>query len=359
MATANDHSQAIRQPRRRGGSGATVDDVARRAGVSAMTVSRVVNGGAGVAPATRSRVGQAIAALGYVPNSAARSLAGAHQVRIALLHANPSAAYLSEFLMGSLAQAAASDAMLVVEQVDPAQSVLDLVTRLRKHRIAAVLLPPPLCDDSAMIAALEREGLSMARIATGAPGLGGHAVTIDDHAAASAMTAHLISQGHRRIGLIAGNPDQTASALRRDGYEAALADAGIACEAELIAQGDFTYRSGLLAAERLLDLPRRPSAIFACNDDMAAAAIAAAHRRGLEVPRDLSVAGFDDTAMATAIWPELTTIRQPVAAMSQAAVRLLVQAVRQGESAAPQHERQNFELVCRDSDGPAAAHGVI
>ncbi len=359
MAATSEQRQMQRPGRRRGGSGATVADVARSAGVSAMTVSRVVNGAPGVGEATRGRVGKAIAALGYVPNHAARSLAGARQVRIALLHANPSAAYLSEFLIGSLAASTASDAMLVVEQHDLHDTPRALAARLRKHRIAAVLLPPPLCDDEAVIAALANEGLALARIATGAPGLGGHAVTIDDFAAARAMTAHLIVLGHRRIGLIAGNPNQTASGLRLAGYRAALTDAGIDFDPALIAEGDFTWRSGMLAAERLLGLAQRPSAIFASNDDMAAAAVAAAHRHGLDVPSHLSVTGFDDTAMATATWPELTTIRQPVAAMSQVAVRLLVQAVRQSEDAALKHERLAFELVRRGSDGPAPRHSAI
>lgn len=342
-----------RQSRRRVGAGVTVADVARAAGVSAMTVSRVTNCDANVAKTTREKVEQAIAALGYIPNPAARSLAGARQTRIALIHANPSAAYLSEVLMGCLAQATASDAMIVVEQHDPPEETRDLVARLRKHRIDAVLLPPPLCDDAGVIAALEAEGLALARIATGAPATAGHAVTIDDRAAACAMTTRLIGLGHRRIGFIAGHPNQTASALRRAGYEAALAQAGIALDPELVAQGDFTYRSGLVAAGHLLSLAQRPTALFASNDDMAAASVSAAHRLGLEVPRDLSVAGFDDTAMATATWPELTTVRQPVTAMAQSAVRLLVESLRRGESFQPQHERLDYHLILRGSDGPA------
>ena len=131
------------------------------------------------------------------------------------------------------------------------------------------------------------------------------------------MTDHLIGLGHRRIGFIVGSANQTASALRREGYCAALAAAGIAELPELIRQGDFTYRSGLARANALLDLADPPTAIFASNDDMAAAVVAAAHWRHLDVPRDLSVCGFDDTAMATTILPELTTVRQPIAEMAQ------------------------------------------
>lgn len=340
------------QGRRGGDSGVTLADVASHAGVSAMTVSRVVNEDPRVIDATRQKVAQAIATLGYVPNRAARNLAGRRQVRIALLHANPSAAYLSELLIGSLAQAVISDAMLVVEQFNPPETARDLVSRLSKSRVDGVLLPPPLCDDASVIAALADAGLEVARIATGSPTMGGTVISIDDQAAAYAMTTHLIAQGHRRIGLIAGDPNQTTSALRVCGYEDALAKAGITRDPALIVPGDFTYRSGLDAAEQLLALTIRPTAIFACNDDMAAAAVAVAHRCGLDVPNDISVAGFDDTAMARTIWPELTTIRQPVAAMSRVALRCLTEAVRNGAKR-DLHHRLEFELIQRGSDGMA------
>lgn len=356
MAPRNTSGSASQARRGGGESSTTLADVARYAGVSAMTVSRVVNDDPRVIDVTRQKVAAAVAALGYVPNRAARSLAGRRQVRIALLHANPSAAYLSELLIGSLAQASISDAMLVVEQFNPQETAKDLAARLCKSRIDGVLLPPPLCDDVTVIAALGDAGVAFARIATGSLALGGSVITIDDQAAAYAMTTHLIAQGHCRIGLIAGNPNQTTSALRFRGYESALVKAGIALDPALIVAGDFTYRSGLEAAGQLLALAQRPTAIFACNDDMAAAAVAVAHRCGLNVPRDVSVTGFDDTAMALTIWPELTTIRQPVGAMSQAAVRCLTEAIRHGEGSSPQHQRLEFTLIRRGSDGPAPRH---
>ena len=143
----------LRKPRP-GTRGPTVADVARHAGVSPMTVSRVINREPNVLPATRAKVDEAIAALGYVPNAAARSLAAGQQCRIALLHANPSAAYLSEVLMGSLAQASQIDAQLIVEHCELDEDPQALVRRLAGHRVDAVLLPPPLCDDAALVAAL-------------------------------------------------------------------------------------------------------------------------------------------------------------------------------------------------------------
>lgn len=338
---------------RRGQSGPTIANVAVEAGVSTMTVSRVVNGESNVTAATRDKVNAAIEALGYIPNPAARSLAGGQQCRIALLHSNPSAAYLSELLVGSLAGAAACDVGLTVEPCNPDEKFGVLVTRLLAHRVDAFLLPPPLCENPFLLAALQAAGVPVAQIASARPSAFAQAVTIDDQGAAYAMTTRLIELGHRRIGFIIGDTNQTGSALRRLGHEHALADAGITADPALFAQGDFTYRSGLTAAEDLLSCTSSPTAIFASNDDMAAAAIAVAHRRGLDVPGDISVCGFDDTAMATTIWPEITTVRQPIAAMARRAVQLLADVVRGGGTDAPVwHEQLNFEIVARASDGP-------
>lgn len=328
----------------------TVADVARAAGVSPMTVSRVVNNEPNVTETTRKKVIEAVAALGYVPNAAARVLAGVRQCRIALLHSNPSAAYLSEFLMGSLAETSDADIQLLVEHVGTLEPD-ELLHRLRQHRIDGVLLPPPLCDNASIITALNGAAMRIARIATADLSHEAIAVTIDDEAAAFAMTSHLIGLGHRSIGFIAGNSDQSVSALRYKGFYRALGKAGIAPDPQLIVPGDFTYRSGLEAAERLLTLDLRPSAIFAANDDMAAATVATANRHGLEVPRDLSVCGFDDTAIATTIWPGLTTIRQPVAEMARIATRLLADELRR-EQSGRNHEQLAFELVHRGSVAP-------
>jgi len=193
-------------------------------------------------------------------------------------------------------------------------------------------------------------------VATAATRDGVFTVTIDDHAAAYAMTQRLLSMGHRRIGFIRGDANQTASSKRFEGYADALQSAGLSADPALVAQGDFSYRSGLAAAERLLKSPSRPTAIFASNDDMAAGAMSMAHRLGLAAPADLSICGFDDTAIATTVWPELTTVRQPIAEMAEVAVELLVLAVRRRrakEPVPPESRRLGFTLVERQSDGPA------
>ena len=136
------------------------------------------------------------------------------------------------------------------------------------------------------------------------------------------MTEYLAGLGHRRIAFIVGNENQGASVDRLRGYREALAELGLTEKPEWVRQGDFTFESGSRCVEELLALRARPTAVFASNDDMAAAAISVAHRRGLDVPRDLSVVGFDDTPIATTVWPELTTVRQPIAAMAEAMTTL-------------------------------------
>ncbi|MFT4027793.1 MAG: LacI family DNA-binding transcriptional regulator [Novosphingobium sp.] len=338
---------------RRAQGAPTVADVASLAGVSPMTVSRVVNRDRAVLPATRERVEQAIASLGYVPNRAARSLAGGRQCRIALVYSNPSASYLSELLVGALAQANAEDAQLLVELWEEGGTVAGLVAKLKAHHVDGVLLPSPLCEDPALLQALHARHIRIVQISPGALSSFADAVTIDDFEAARTITAHLLALGHSRIGFIAGNPAHSQSILRRGGYERALRDAGQEPAPDLMAEADFSYRSGFTAAERLLTLAPRPTAIFASNDDMAAAAVAAAHRRGLDVPADLSICGFDDTAIASSTWPELTTIRQPIADMARKAVQMLAAAI-QGDEESPsgQLARLPFTLVRRASDGP-------
>lgn len=325
-----------------------------------MTVSRVINAEGNVRENTREQVRAAIAKLNYSPNRAARALAGAEQVRVALLYANPSASYLSELLMGALEQASLSHVHLIVERCEFAIDEFDVVKRLAESGIDGFILPPPLCDEQALLDHLSELGACAVAVGAGEKPLHHSSVTIDEHQAAGDMTRHIVALGHRRIGFIIGNPQQSASAQRLAGYREALQAAGIEANPDLIAQGQFTYRSGLAAAERLFVGSEIPTAIFASNDDMAAAVIAAAHRRHLDVPADVSVCGFDDTAIASTIWPELTTIRQPIRQMARRAIELLSRQMRDrnaGEPGKPEHVTLGYELVRRQSDAAPTLAG--
>jgi LacI family transcriptional regulator len=340
---------------RRSGSVVTIHDVARHAGVSPMTVSRVINAETNVREETRARVAASVAALRYSPNQAARSLASADTTHIGILYSNPSAAYLSEFLLGSLEQSSLSGSQLVIEQCEGVESEREAIQRLVKGGVNGVILPAPLCDSRESLMGVEGAQLPAVLVASGRPAAGHCAVSINDFEASRAMTRHLLGLGHRRIAFINGHPNQTASGQRLRGYIEGMTEAGLSVDTDQVAQGYFTYRSGLEAAEKLLET-FRPTAIFASNDDMAAATMAMAHRKGLDVPGDVSVAGFDDTPLATTVWPELTTVRQPIAEMAREAVRLLIEQIRGKRGrAAPQpvHKLLRFTLVKRDSTAQA------
>jgi len=322
-----------------------------------MTVSRVVNGERNVRETTRETVLAAVKDLRYAPNPAARSLAGAQNARIGLLYSNPSAAYLSEFLLGALDESTRKSAQLMLEKCEVSSAAAEraAVRRLLEGGVTGVILPPPVCESHVILTELRKGGIPTVAVATGRFRADASCVRIDDFKAAHEMTRYLLTLGHRHIGFVKGHPNQTASGERLLGFEAALREATFRTESS-IEQGFFSYRSGLDAAEKLLALQPRPTAIFASNDDMAAAVVSVAHRRGLEVPRDLSVVGFDDTATATTVWPELTTIRQPIARMAEAALDLLIRKIRKrrdGELLAAVDRLVAHELVVRESAGPA------
>ena len=354
--------QSSRKINRRQSGQPTISDVARLANCSPMTVSRVINNEASVRDQTRAAVLDAIEQLNYKPNRAARSLAGAAQMRIALLYSNPSASYLSELLMGTLDQASRSDVHLVVERCEFDKDEEKVVRRLIDSGIDGFLLPSPLCDEAPLLDMLAEQGSRSILIGPGRAHAKHSAVMIDEYQAAYDMTQHIVGLGHKRIGFIIGNPHQTASGQRLQGYLDAMTAAELEVTDDLVMQGLFTYRSGYDAAVRLLDQGDPPTAIFASNDDMAAAVVAVAHRRQLDVPVDLSVCGFDDTAIASTIWPELTTIRQPIAEMARRAVDLLASDLRSGrtgKSAKPTHVTLDYTLVRRQSDAaPGLARRV-
>lgn len=332
----------------------TIADVAAEAGFSPMTVSRVINGEKNVREATRDAVRAAIGKLNYAPNLAARSLAGAEQIRIGMLYSNPSAAYLSRFLVGSLEQARMSHVQLVIEKCDSGQDVEDVIRELINSGVDGIILSPPLCDSEQILDIIEKSGTACVVVANWRPAGALSVIQIDDIEAAAVMTRHIIKLGHKRIGFIHGSPDHKASHQRWLGFSAAMNAAGIDINPDYVAQGLFTYRSGLDAAEHLLNLPSPPTAIFAANDDMAAATITVAHRRHLDVPKDLTVCGFDDTDFAQSIWPELTTIHQPIADMARAAVEMLVDQIRARRSGSAEehdHRMLDFTFVRRESDG--------
>jgi LacI family transcriptional regulator len=348
------------KPSRRRRGVTTIEDVARAAGVSAMTVSRVINRGKNVRESTRAAVLEAIEQLNYSPNTAARSLAAGQATHIGLLYANPSAAYLAQFLIGALHAARSAGVHLVIEscESEDADEQAEVTRRFASSDVEGVVLPPPLSESQPIMAELDAMGIPAVTVAMGSPREDSLNVRIDDHAAAMEMTRHLLDLGHRKVGFIKGHPNHIASHDRYRGFCDALAEAGLDADKAPAEQGYFSYRSGLTAGERLLARADRPTAIFASNDDMAAATISVAHRMGLVVPDDVSIVGFDDTALATSVWPELTTVKQPIAAMAEAALELLIADLRSRRGGTPRKFTErvlSHAMIIRESSGPPAA----
>lgn len=347
------------QRKRRKSQSVTILDVARKAGVSPMTASRVMNKNPRVGTEMRKRVQAAAKALNYRPNLAGRSLRSSNSARVGILYSNPSAAYLNQLMIGVLEESSQSGTQVMVEKCAGLRSQRAAMKRLIEAGVDGVILPPPLCDSRQTTQELDDSGIAVVAVATGAPMPGVPWVRIDDYQGASAMTRHLLEMGHRRVAFIKGDPKHTPAAERLRAFVDTMTEAGIEVPESYLADGLFTYRSGLTAARRLLEQDPRPTAIFSSNDDMAAAAVAVAHGMGLHVPEDLTVTGFDDTPVATTIWPMLTTIHQPVTAMGKAAIRLMLEEIRlrrAGRSGVEQHQLMKYTLVKRESSaGPHPA----
>lgn len=355
MAKEDDKRGARRQS-------VTIHDVARHAGVSSMTASRVVNRSGKVGDELRRKVLAAVEELNYVPNVGARA-ARSGTTRVGILFSNPRSSNLGAFLMGAFGESSRTGAQLLVEPMAGHAHPVDAVKKLVEAGVDGMILPPPLCDSIEAFEILQRAHIPGLSFATAAPKPHASAVLIDDFEGARAMTRFLISLGHRRIAFVRGNPSHSPALRREEGFRMAMAEAGLDVPAEWIAQGDFTYKSGLDVGEKLLDRPadERPSAIFSSNDDMAAAIIAVSHGLGLRVPQDISVAGFDDTPIASVLWPPLTTVHQPLAEMAAKAVEIMTDTIRDMRSGGepnPVHFVAQFELVERDSTAAPAEQTV-
>ncbi|HVF93432.1 MAG TPA: LacI family DNA-binding transcriptional regulator, partial [Sphingomonas sp.] len=304
----------------------TINDVARLAGVSKKTVSRVINRSPLLNDDTRRKVETVIGELGYIPNPQARALALRRNFLIGLVHDNPNAQTVMNVQQGMLEALRGTEFEMVVRPLDRGSATMldDLRHFLERQRLFGVLLMPPVSENDSVAELCDAIGCRYVRMGSVALDAPEHMVASNDREAVRGATDYLLAQGHRRIGLIGGPHGFRSARERRQGFEDSLAAAGIALPRSMIADGNYTFESGIVAAERLLDLMPRPTAIFSSNDEMAAGVIHAARQRGLEIPRDLSIIGFDDTPIAAHVWPPLTTVRWPIASMARSAALKLI-----------------------------------
>jgi len=335
-----------------------LEDVARAAGVSPKTVSRVLNEEAYVKDSTRKRVLAAMDSMNYRPSPSARGLAGSRSFLVAMLYDNndnPASTYLAEIQDGVLD---ACDANRYSMMVCPLRMRgPDFIRRvdalISDHHVDGVVLTPPLTDHPPLLRRLREREVPYASVSpvNRSETIG---VCMDDEHAAQALVSHLVQLGHRRIAHVLGIANHGATRWRLAGYKAALVAAGIPYDPDYVVQGEFMFGSGVAAARKLLALPEPPTAIFAANDDMAAGVMWAANECGMKVPRDLSVCGFDDTPLASQLWPPLSTVRQPAREMGKLAALQLMELLRgKGSGLLVQVP---YSLQLRESTGKPPKH---
>lgn len=329
----------------------TIDDVARLAGVSIKTVSRVFNRAPNVRQATRDKVVAAAEALDYQPNLSARRLASNRTFLIGMLYDKPDPQNENDYI--TLVQSGAIQACqdhgyhLLIAPCQLNSPDLTREVAGLSRQVDGFIALQPLSDHMELMRTLLESGTACVRVSQ-RPFDGFPWISVADVDAADAMTEHLIELGHRRIGFIVGHPDHGQSHDRLAGYKRALERSEIPYDESIVRQGLFDYASGRSCARELLSLSPRPTAIFAGNDPMAMGALSVAHELGLEVPRVLSVAGFDDSPLARHAWPPLTTVRQPIAEVARLATLELVKRI-EGHSDGDPHHCLEAELVCRAS----------
>ena len=331
----------------------TVRDIARLAGVSVATVSRVANARPDVAPDTRDEVLRVMRSHGFTTNRSARALSGGRTGLIGFTVPLPDQSYFAAILSGAAEALYEQDQRIVLCPTHHEHDrEVTLLERLMGGTTdgAIVLLPEESTEE---LLRLRDQGFPFV-VADPRQALGDDVpvVSAAHLAGARAATDHLIALGHRRIGLITGTEGWVSTEERIHGYRTALAAAGLPFDPALLAGGDFTTGTGHRAGRRLLEADDPPTALFASNDNLALGAMQAALERGLRIPADISIVGFDDTEVARSVFPRLTTVRQPLAELGRTAVSLLNRLI-DGQRVEALRVELGTRLVVRESTGPA------
>ncbi len=326
-------------------------DVAQEAGVSIATVSRALNGKTDVASLTRARILRIAQERGYISNQHARALLGRRLIGFVVPQVH--GLYFAEIMQGAAEALEAHEASLVVCPTGyQSQGEQSLLQRLLHDRVDGALLVLP-AESSEQLLHLQQRGYPFVIIDPTYP-VSEHLLVVaaTNIAGARQATEHLLALNHRRIGTITGPATWCATIDRLAGYRAVLTGAGLSIDPALSLTADFTVEGGLRAARTLLALPEPPTAIFAFNDHMAVGTLQAARERGLRVPEDLSIAGFDDATFASYTTPALTTVRQPLYELGRAGVDLLLRQLR-GQSIEARRIELSTRLIARGSTAPA------
>ncbi len=304
----------------------TITDIARLAGVSKKTVSRVINRSGLVRDETRDKILKIVDEYDFQPDPQARALALRRSHLIALISDQPNPQYVVDIQSGILDGLAETSYQLVVRPCDRESPTLydDICEIIRHQKFFGVILTPSISEDDELIGRLRQIECPYVRIAAVSLDSPENMIETHDYVGAAEAARHIADLGHRDIAHIRG-PDMFLSAKERlRGFRVGLAEYSLSVTDEYLLRGGYTFESGMHCGEELLSLPKPPTAVFAGNDEMAVGVYQAVRRAGLRVPEDLSIVGFDDAPIATRIWPMLTTVRLPIRYMGRTAVQLLV-----------------------------------
>lgn len=328
----------------------TIREVAREAGVSIATVSRVFNDSGPVNEDTRQRIIDAARRLRYIPNGAARSLITSKTQTLGVLLPDLYGEFFSEVIRGIDHTARQHLFHLLLSSSHNDRDEIQAALRAMQGRVDGLIIMYPDLDAAALRDNLS-DGLPVVLLNCHIDGDPFDAIVIDNYGGAYAMTRHLIEHGHRHVALITGGRENYDAAERVRGYRAALRDGGVAWSEELETEGAFTEVSGYEATRRILDRTPRPTAIFASNDSMAIGALSALREAGLRVPDDVAVVGFDDIPIAGYVSPRLSSMHVPISELGARAMERLIEAIREEPPHAPRREEIATTLVVRDSCG--------
>jgi LacI family transcriptional regulator len=324
---------------------ANITDVARRAGVSTATVSRVLNRNYPVSDGVRQRVLEAVRDLGYVANAHARALLTSTSGTVGVILHDVSDPYFAEIVRGIQEVAAREDRLVVIcnSLREPTREIT-YIEMLRAHRVDAIIMAGGHILDDEYLMALREQALQLRAQGSRLVLCGRHPVRADavvphNTAGAARLARHLLDLGHRRIAHVTGPANLSTTQDRLDGYLGALASYAVEADPALLVTGDFTREGGYEAVERLLAAGIVFTAVFAANDLAAVGVLACLRGHGLRVPEDVSVAGFDDLPVARDVTPALTTVRVPMVEMGRESMRLALR-----DSNAP------YELVRLETD---------
>ena len=335
---------------------ATINDVAKKAGVSIKTVSRVINNEPSVRQVTRERVQTAVNELNYQPNLAARNLAGTNSFSVAYIYDNPNAYYVIDTQEGILSACKKQGFELLIHPCKAQKENIteEIVAMVKQARIAGLILTPPFSEMPEFVKRMIELGVKIVRIMSGdvAPDDLTPCIMINDRDAAQTITQHLIDLGHKQIGFLAGDAEHMSTIERYKGYRRALKSNNIKFNKQLVVEGKYSFESGVQGAKKLmsteLDDKKHPSAIFSCNDEIAAGALFAARLMDTSIPDKLSIVGFENSPFSRQTWPKMTTADQPNKEIAENAANLLISQIRKqhGSTITCQYIPQ---LIIRDS----------